>query len=408
MLVGRAATKRTKKLRCLQVANESFTAFRFLLPIACYLRENGIDTEIACSDYRYSDAGDFIAQIQARGIRWRRLQIRREVAPLADLWSFIRAFLFFLTHRYDIVHTQTSKAGFICRVAARLAGVPVVVHYSFDYAFSDQGTLHDRIFIWCERMAGRFCDRVYFIADTEMERGMKHGIVPKEKVLMTGPVGIDLEEMDPGRIVPERVSAVRDKYHIPDERRVVGTITRLVPHKGVVTLLHAIEILTKRFPDVVCVIVGGGPEKGALRDEAERCGIADRVIFTGFVESQEDIAPLFLTFDAFCLPTKKEGFGIVFAEAGALGKPVVGCNIGPINQIIVDGVTGFLCPPDDATAFAEAIGRLLSDPVLNRRCGLAGRRRSEEVFDSKIAYEKVKRDYLRILKDKRRKIPGNA
>jgi glycosyltransferase involved in cell wall biosynthesis len=395
----------TPRLRCIQISNESFTAFKFLLPLAKHLKEHGIETDIACSDEEFSDARSFIKDIQAQGVVWRRLQIRRESAPLQDLAALFRAFFFFRKNRYDIVHTQTSKAGVICRIAARLAGVPLVVHYTYDYAFSENFSLKNMMYLWIEKLAARFCDRVYFIADAEMSRCFKYHIVPREKTLNTGPVGLDIREFDPALITSARQEAVRTRYGIPTGVRVAGTVSRLVPHKGVDTLIGALPDALARVPGSVCVVVGGGPQEEALHSQAKRLGVEKQVIFTGFVEEQADIPVLISLFDVFCLPTKKEGFGIVFAEAGALYKPAVGCDIAPVNTVIEHGVSGFLCTPDDPASFAAAIGRLLADPELCAVQGASGRWRAEHLFDGAVTYEKVRQDYLSLWKTKTGKNP---
>ena len=390
-------------LKCLQLANESFTAFKFLLPLARHLQAHGIETEIACSDEEFSDARSFIADIQAQGVTWRRLQIRRELAPVHDLLALLRAYRFFRKQHYDIVHTHTSKAGVIGRIAARLAGVPVVVHHTHDYAFSDSYSWKNLVFIFLERVAARFCDRVYFVADAEMDRCFKHRIVPRDKTLNTGPVGLDIREFDPALMTPARQAEVRAKYRIPAGVRIVGTVSRLVPHKGVDTLIAALPEVFARVPGSVCVVVGGGPELDSLQRQAKALGVEDRVRFTGFVEAQVDIPVLVSLFDVFCLPTKKEGFGIVFAEAGALHKPVVGCDIAPVNTVIEHAVSGYLCPPDDPGAFSAAVGRLLGDPELCASQGSAGRWRAEHLFDGAVAYEKVRQDYLALWEEKQKR-----
>ncbi len=135
----------------------------------------------------------------------------------------------------------------------------------------------------------------------------------------------------------------------------------------------------------------------ALEQRALDLKIADRVIFTG---SRSDIPNQLAAMDLFVLPTLREGFGVVFAEAMAMGKAVVGSDIGPVREVVADGETGLLFPPENPDRFAEAVVSLLADKRRRQAIGTAGRRRVEQLFDERKMFERIEAEYHRMLKEK--------
>jgi glycosyltransferase involved in cell wall biosynthesis len=172
-------------------------------------------------------------------------------------------------------------------------------------------------------------------------------------------LGIDLGRFDRALASPERVAAYRR-----GAGRVVGTIGRLVPQKAIHVLLDATPALLQADPATRVLVVGDGPLRQALEAQARRLGIADAVEFAGY---QEDVVSAYAAMDVFVLPSRDEGFGLVFLEAMAVGVPVVGTRVIGSEDAVEDGVTGLLVPYADAPALGQAIGRLLGDAVLASR-----------------------------------------
>lgn len=154
---------------------------------------------------------------------------------------------------------------------------------------------------------------------------------------------------------------------------IIGSVGRLHPQKGYEYLLRALPSM----PDATVVLVGDGPERGALERLAGRLGVAARVRFAGW---QADPVPWLSTFDVFAMPSLFEGFPRAGVEAMLAGLPVVGSGVDGIPEGIVDGETGILVPPEDANALAEALNALIADPDRRRRMGELGRRRALEKF----------------------------
>jgi phosphatidylinositol alpha-1,6-mannosyltransferase len=167
-------------------------------------------------------------------------------------------------------------------------------------------------------------------------------------------------------------------------RKIVLSVGRLVERKGHDTVIRAMPGVLERVPDAAYVIVGGGPESDRLARLAEDTGVARHVHLLGRLPRAETVG-LMNRCDVLVMPSRRvgtsvEGFGIVFLEAGALGRPVVGGRSGGIPDAIEDGVTGLLVDPEDTAALADAIATILLDPDLARRMGEAGRERVERLF----------------------------
>jgi glycosyltransferase involved in cell wall biosynthesis len=159
---------------------------------------------------------------------------------------------------------------------------------------------------------------------------------------------------------------------VPPGVFVVGTVAHLSPKKGFAELLRA----AARVPGAHFVIAGDGPMRPELA-RAAQAELKGRLHLLGW---REDVPALMRRIDAYCLPSRREPFGLVLVEAMAAGRPVVAFRSGGAPEVVVDGETGLLAPPGDADALAACIQRLAGDPQLRRRLGDAGRSRALSHF----------------------------
>jgi phosphatidylinositol alpha-1,6-mannosyltransferase len=168
---------------------------------------------------------------------------------------------------------------------------------------------------------------------------------------------------------------------------VLLTVGRLDCRKGHDMVVAALPLLLKEFPALRYVIVGEGPEREKLAELAREKGVAERVLFAGF-QPDERLAAYYRACDVFIMHNRAlendvEGFGLVFLEANACGKPVVGGRSGGAVEAVVHGVTGFLVEPNDAQGLVQTLRKLLGDSALRREMGMAGRRRAAEEFSNR-------------------------
>jgi phosphatidylinositol alpha-1,6-mannosyltransferase len=207
------------------------------------------------------------------------------------------------------------------------------------------------------------------------------GFSAEDKVCVITP-GVDMErfsrDVDSGD--------VRKKYCIPEEARVILSVSRLAARKGHRKVIASLKAVLERIPDAVYVIAGEGEEKGALIEEAEKAGVGEKVIFAGRIPAV-DLPGLYKTCEVFILLPEYmagsgdiEGFGIVFLEANACGKPVIAADSGGVSEAVVDGFTGVLVDPADSREVSNALIRLLEDERLAGELGKNGLSRVRSEF----------------------------
>ncbi len=195
--------------------------------------------------------------------------------------------------------------------------------------------------------------------------------------------GLDPESL---RVVPEPIDLARWREALegapgdPKKTRAILCVAHLYPRKDVATLLDAMV----RLPGASLRVVGTGPELASLQAQAKRLQLADRVQFLGHVSFQR-LAAEYRRADVFCLPSRQEGFGIVFLEAMAAGLPIVAARAAAVPEVVADGECGILVAPGNAPELASALERLLADSVERQRLGEAGRRRVERYDAPKVA-----------------------
>jgi phosphatidylinositol alpha-1,6-mannosyltransferase len=184
---------------------------------------------------------------------------------------------------------------------------------------------------------------------------------------------------NPERFQPRDGTPLREKLGLGD-RSVLLTVGRLVPRKGVDTVLRALPAIAQDCPDVAYVVAGTGPDRARLERLADRLDVQDRVQFVGHVD-HDQLPVYYSAADLFVMPARQdppdvEGFGLVFLEANACGTPVIGARTGGMPDAILEGETGLLVPPDAPDALADAALRVLTNPNLARDLGQRGRHRA--------------------------------
>jgi glycosyltransferase involved in cell wall biosynthesis len=289
-------------------------------------------------------------------------ELRRPVSPLADCRALLRLRQEIRQLRPDLVHTHSSKAGFLGRLAARAEGVRRIVHTPHGHVFHGYFSAPlTRTFALLERIAGPWTDRIITLSDEEARDHLRRGI-GRAGQFVTIPSGVDLGPVvsaPPTRLVPDGP--------------VVCAVARLVPVKGLHHLIEAAPAVLRHCPAARFLLVGDGERRSALEAQARARGLQDRVVFTGY---REDVPSIMAGTDLVVLPSINEGMGRVLVMAMALGKPIVATRIGGVAELLGDGEAGLLVPPRDPAALAEAITSLLRDPQRERSLGEAGRRRA--------------------------------
>ncbi len=314
-----------------------------------------------------------VDQARARGCRTVLLPaLTRAVSPVRDLMALWQVFRLIRRERVTLIHTHTSKAGFVGRLAAWLTRVPVIVHTPHGHIFYGYyGRALTAVFVALERLAARLTDRIVVLTERGREEHLARGIGRREQFSVI-PSGVDLEALR--RSAPPYDKARARLGVDPDTRLLVG-LGRLEPVKGFQSLVKALPPILAVVPSARLLLVGDGTLREALQTEAGALGVGDHLDFAG---ARLDPAPFLAAADVVVVPSLNEGMGRVLVEAMALGRPVVATRVGGIPAVVADGETGVLVAPDDPLALARTVSDLLKDPGLRQRMGEAGRRRAEQ------------------------------
>ncbi|MEO7715841.1 MAG: glycosyltransferase family 4 protein [Capsulimonas sp.] len=262
-------------------------------------------------------------------------------------------------------------------LAVRLAGrrCVVTVHAASGWGADDEPARR------ATRRAAALCGRVIVHSQAARAHLLAAGVSPAEIVCI--PCGVE-----PPMRIPSQMEA-RAKLGAPQDAFVISAAARMVPEKGLDTLLEAMSDLRSLPTPIYLLIAGAGPDEIRLRGMGAAL-LGDRARFLGHLP---DLSDVYAASDLFVLPSHMEGFGLVYLEAALHGVPSIGTNVGAIPEVIQDGVTGLLVPPRDSKALAAAIRSLIGDPKRIQAMGQAAKRRALADF----GMDRMGEDYRRAL-----------
>jgi glycosyltransferase involved in cell wall biosynthesis len=293
-------------------------------------------------------------------------ELVRPVAPGCDLAALARLRGVMRELRPAVVHTHSSKAGILGRLAARLEGVPVVVHSIHGFGFTPLQPLLPRwLFFAAERVVARWTDHFIAVSRANRDLGVELGLFAPDQVSVIRS-GIRLEDFadrGDGR-------AVRRRLGVPGQALVVTQVGNFKPQKAPLDFVRTAAEVGARVPDAHFVMVGDGVLRAAAEELAARLGVADRVVFAGWYD---DVPGLLAATDVSVLTSRHEGLPRAVVESLAAGVPVVATAVDGTPEVVQHGVNGFLAEPGDVGALARRLCTLLEDSGLRRRMGVAAR-----------------------------------
>lgn len=360
-----------------------------------YLQEQGYDVTAI------SNAGPDVEFLEDHGIRHIAVKMTRTFSPARDAEALLDLRRVFQRERFDIVHTHNPKPGLLGQIAARLAGVPVVVNTLHGFYFHDHmRPLLRRFYVLMEQVAAANSDHILSQNPEDIRTAIAEHIAPASRLELLGN-GIDLQRFSRAAVNDADVAAVRDEFGFGANDVVVGFVGRLVEEKGILELFEAVRLLRATHPTLKLLVIGPtDTEKSDALSPARAgdFGIADLCAFAGL---RQDMPQLYASMKVFVLPSHREGFPRSPMEAAAMGVPVIATDIRGCREVVDDGVTGSLVPRKDPAALARTLAAVLDDPALARAQGVAGRALAERKFDERLVFEKVAATYERLLRTRR-------
>ncbi len=281
--------------------------------------------------------------------------------------------------RVDVIHSHGKGGGLHGRLAARLTGVPAV-HTFHGIHWEHYPPALAALYLALERRLARWTRTVISVSATqEAEARARRLVLPSRSALIAN--GVDLDEQD--RLVASAPLA-RAALGVAADALVLGTVARFDPVKRLDALVDALGTLAR--PRATLLLVGDGPERDRVRHRAAEAGLDARVVFAGWLDEPARVFP---AFDLYVSASRKEGLPLALLEAMGAGLAVVATDVAGHRDVVRDGETGRLVPPDDPRALAAAAAELLDAPERRRRMGQAGRARVRAEFDIAAMVDKT-------------------
>jgi glycosyltransferase involved in cell wall biosynthesis len=312
----------------------------------------------------------------------------RRVSPINDLRALWSLYRLFRQVRPDIVHSRTAKARFLAPLAARVAGVDLVVQTIHGFSFNNEIDERRALYIALERLAAWLCHCNVVVSEADLEEGERLGIFkPGTAAIIRS--GVDLRKVQSAD--PAATAEVRRRY-APGDTRLVTLVGRLTSPKTPEVFVDAAAMVLKDHPATTFLVVGDGEKREDLEAQIRRLGVEGKVVLAGL---RSDVPEILAASDITVHSSTHEGLPKTVLEGMAAGTPVVATAVGGVPAVVEHGVSGLLVDPLDPAQLAHAISILLHDEPLRRRLAAAASSALEEltidrtVADTEQLYDRL-------------------
>lgn len=316
----------------------------------------------------------------------------RELNFVHDFFTLLKLYRLLRREKPDIVHTHTAKAGFVGRIAAILARVPVVVHTFHGHVLHGYfGSFKTKFFRIVEQILARFSSVIIAVSESCRQDLIQYGISTPDHI-RTIPLGLELEKFrfDKGGSRKE----LREEWNIPQDAFLTGIIARLVPIKRHTDLLQAIALVLPEYPDAWFAVIGDGELRTDLVSLANELHISHRVVFTGF---RHDTERVYHALDLTVLTSGNEGLPVTVIESLSSGTAVVATRVGGVPELIDEGRTGFIVEPGNPSLIAEGLKKALSNPAKTKEMGKLAQDETIAKYSSQRLIKDIEKLYEELL-----------
>ncbi len=304
--------------------------------------------------------GEIVTEVIGKGIELSITpNLVRNINPIKDLRAFFDIYHFIKAGKYQIVHTHSSKAGILGRLAAYFAGVPVIVHTIHGLPYHPfQNPLINLFYIIAEKIAGYVSDSIIAVSSNNAESAISKHIAPRFKFSVIRS-GMKIARFQAAAV---KSADMRKRLGISKETKVLGVIARLFHLKGHKYLIRIAPNILKKYPDVKFLFVGDGILRERLETLTTSLGVRDRFIFAGLIP-RDQVPDYISAMDIIVHPSLREGLARVIPQGFIMEKPVVIFDIDGANELVKSYKTGMLVEPRDTGALETAILYLLDNPA---------------------------------------------
>jgi glycosyltransferase involved in cell wall biosynthesis len=288
----------------------------------------------------------------------------RQVAPISDLRALASLRAVIRSFRPQVIHTHSSKAGILGRLAARLERVPAVIHTVHGFGFTPLQPAPLRMaFRTTESVLARFTDHFVTVSERDRQRGVEMGLFPPGRATVIR-AGIDLEKFG----AAAAGDGVRERLGVSADSPLVAQIGNFKAQKAPLDFVRVAAAVRKRIPEAWFAMVGDGPLRGKAEELARSLGVADRMVFCGW---WDDVPGLLAVTTVSVLTSRHEGLPCSIVESLAAGVPVVATAVDGTVEVVRSGGNGFLAPAGDIGALAEGVCTILADAETRKRFAAA-------------------------------------
>jgi len=297
----------------------------------------------------------------------------REVSPYRDIRAFLSLYKLFKEEDFTIIHTHSSKAGLLARLAAVLNKTPIVIHTIHGFAFNDfMNGLKKNFFIYLEKLLAKWTDVLITVSNLNKKKIIDLNIAHENKIKNIYS-GIDLS-----LFTNKSNDEFRKELNLENDHLLLGSVGRLSNQKDPITMIEAFGIISKPFPNAHLALVGDGELKGKILEKIDQLKLNDRIHLTG---NKNNPWSVYHSMDLFIMSSIYEGLGRSITEALSCGVPVVCTDVEGVPEIVRDNITGILVRPKDSNKLADAIIRTLNDMETAKKMAEEGRRFVNDNFD---------------------------
>ncbi|HAH05265.1 MAG TPA: hypothetical protein DCM05_01875 [Elusimicrobia bacterium] len=315
----------------------------------------------------------------------------REISPLRDLSAFFQLYSWLRAERPAIVHTHSSKAGVLGRLAARLAGVPVIIHTFHGFGFHGRQPLPVReTWVSLEKLCASVSDSLVFVSRANMDYAASQEVGERGAYELIRS-GVSLSRL-PARADP---GALRRAFGFPAGCPLVVSVGNLKPQKNAGDFLRLASLVLMKRPDARFLFVGDGELRRRLEEAAARAGLEGKLVFAGW---RKDVPELLAASDLFVLTSLWEGLPRALVEAMKSGLPCACYATDGVVDVLTDGRNGFTAPQGDWEGLAAKALALLDDEDLRRRLGRAASESIGPEFDIDDMVRRQEELYEKLLK----------
>lgn len=349
-----------------------------------YLLAQSFHTEYEISVACAPD-GELISKLKKENIRVLLIpEFARNPYPLKDLLTLWKLYRLIKKEKFDLVHTHSTKAGLLGRVAARLAGVKAILFTAHGWAFTEGRSFWKRrALAWIEKIASACSTQIACVSEHDRQLALQFGVTKSEKLIV---IHNGLQEQP---FLQANNLKMKQALNL-DEDIIITFVGRLASPKEPKFLLESL----KHFPEAKVLIVGDGPMRAELEAHISQNQLAERVLLLG---TRTDIPDILAASDIFVLPSRWEGLPLVIIEAMFAGLPIVASRVGGIPELVQENVNGFLVPRSDSAALSQALKMLIADKSLREQMGQMSRQRALQKFTMHRMIEEYKKLYREML-----------